>query len=99
MVEIKRYPFDWKTPVGYVACLVIQIPSIFILVEVYVDILALFVGFCTFMTDFANDLSENLRKMNEDFNRVINGNSTIIERTDIKSNFMDIIQFHSDARE
>lgn len=94
-LQNQRYPFDWKTPVGYVTCVLIQIITFYAVTSIFVIVLILIIGFCMFLTNFGNDLEENVFEMN----KMTRQSSSAIEETKIKKRFIDIIQFHSDARE
>lgn len=87
-----RCPFDWKTIIGYLACICIQIPTVFLTGQLYILTLLLILGFCYFLTDFVLDIEEHLQQLNE----------TIIEKNNAKyykfqKKFIDFIQFHTES--
>lgn len=80
-------------------CIIIQTITVYAVVILFVSGLILIIGFSMFMTDYANDLKENLFAMNEDLIKITYPNPAIFVRMKIKKRFTEIIQFHSDARE
>lgn len=95
---MERYPFDWKTPVGYIGCILIQALSFLCAAEAFIAVLVFIIGFCYFMTDFANDFRQNFLELNEYLMKA-NDNLIAIDSNEIMKRLTDLIQFHSDAKE
>lgn len=69
------------------------------MVALFVSGLIFIIGFSLLMTDYANDLKENLFAMNENLIKIKYPNPAIFARMKMKKSFTEIIQFHSDAIE
>lgn len=95
-----RYPFDWKSPIGFFGCFFIQLSSVYIFVEIYTCAIVLTVGFCSFLADFATDIEQKLLQLNE-YVLELKGKKklTVEERNELKKKMIDIFCFHSEARE
>lgn len=91
---MKRFIFDWKTPIGYTLCGIIQALVIFGTAELFICTLLLTIGFCLFIIDFISDVEENLHQFNDHFLRAPYPN-----RVEMKSKLLAIIRFHSKAKE
>lgn len=94
-----RFPFDWKTPIGYVFCSFIETKIIYVQVLLFSSILALTVGFCLFIASFANDIKEKIHQLNKYIISLEAGNWTTEQRAECKKKIQEIIQFHTKARE
>ena len=91
------YPFDWKTPLGYVVCVFIQVITLIAAIDLYVSVVVLTIGFCMLIADFASDIKEKLRQ----FNRILISSDelTTDDRIVLKKRLSEFIEFHSEARE
>lgn len=79
---------------------VIQSATIFAASALFVVTLILVIGICNFGVSFVSDIEENLRNLNDDI--VLSTEQKIvssIEWTEIRAKFIEIIQFHADAKE
>ena len=94
-----RYPFNWTTPTGYLACSSIQIISVIPAAILYTSIMISTLGFCLFAIDFVNDIEENLRQLN--YFLITSEDQELIgkERLNAKKRLTDIMIFHSEAKE
>lgn len=91
MSIISRYPFDWKTPGGYMFCLCIQTGGVLIFIKILLCTLILSIGFCMIMIEFVSDIEANLRHLNR---KIVSK-----KKIDVKNKLFDIIEFHSEAIE
>lgn len=95
-----RYPFEWRTPIGYIGCVLIQIPTLFVDAEFYVSTLNLIIGCCAFISSLVSDLKEEIRQFNV---RLIElkskKKSSEREVAELKKELNKIIQFYVDSRE
>lgn len=92
------YPFDWRTPLGYVACVSIQAVQLITLAEIYVSGIMFTIGVCMQISNFASDIKEKL----DQFNRIIISSEselTIDDQTILRKRLNEIIEFHAEARE
>lgn len=94
---IFRLPFEWDTPIGYSLCIMIQIPILYLLADMYIFITLFATTLCIFVTDFVTDIEERLRSLNEIMldQKMLIGN----KQMEITQKLIDIIQFHSQTRE
>lgn len=93
------FPFDWKTPFGYVSCVLIELFVVFAACELYVSVVGLTVGVCMVIADFASDNKEKLHQ----FNRILTGLEDLEisakDRVMLKKKLTEIIEFNVEARE
>lgn len=66
---------------------------------IFVNVLILVIGFCTFAAEFASDLKQSLRPIQKDLILLDINGSNAIRITKIKQKFSDFIDFHSEARQ
>lgn len=99
LICIRRFPFDYHNPIGYAVSFLIQSATIFAASALFVVTLILVIGICNFGVSFVSDIEENLRKLNDDI--VLSTEQTLSSAkwTEIRAKFIDIIQFHADAKE
>lgn len=98
---ISRYPFNWKTPFGYIVAMSFQL-FMFIIALIICFSSKLFpISFCVFLTAFCEDLENDLHEQNE--NMRIHAASKIRQtnanRNEMKQNICGIIRFHCDAKQ
>lgn len=94
----QRYPFDWRTPKGYAACMIDQSIFVYVLVKIYMCSLSSTIGHCVYTASFITDIEENLRELNEEFigtNFII---MTFRKQREMCRKFTEIIEFYSNAR-
>ncbi|XP_055296830.1 odorant receptor 22c-like [Sitodiplosis mosellana] len=93
-----KYPFNWKTPFGYMVCAFIQTITVHAAGQIFVSVLILVVGFCIFVRAFISDIQDNLLQLNEDFETEIDRlNLCTKERVELKEKLIGIIEFHSES--
>lgn len=95
--SILSYPFDWRKPIGFAACILIQSLLSYTIVNVYAFTLSSTIGHCIFAAAFISDLEVHLRELNDQFRGMIHENAQ--NQLEIRRKFIEIIQFHSNARE
>lgn len=84
------YPFEWRTPFGYVVAFIEQtVCCTCITVSVHC-VLCLLIGFCRITTSFIADIESELQAINE--GQII-GNEKVL-----KQKLHNIIQFHSNIK-
>lgn len=86
-----RYPFEWKSPIGYLAAYFCQLTGTFCCNLTSTTVVTLFIGSCWLDSAFIEDITNNLSLLNKS-----NANNSG-DRTK-KDIFRDIIQFHVDIR-
>lgn len=94
-----RYPFDWKTPIGYAVCIFIQLSKIHLIVEVYTSGMVVTIGYCLFVYAFVSDIEEKLLQLNENVVGLDGKKLTARDQTMLMTKFSEIIEFHTEARE
>lgn len=87
---ILRYPFNWKTPFGYIICALIQTITQFVAGGIFVAILIMVVGFCSLVKAFILDIEENLIQLNE-------GVVECKQQVKMMKKLFDVIEFHSES--
>lgn len=78
---------------------VIQSATIFAASALFVVTLILVIGICNFGVSFVSDIEENLRNLNDDIVLPTEQKLSLTEWTEIRAKFIEIIQFHADAKE
>lgn len=91
--------FDWQKPIGYIACQAVQAISIFTIANVFACSLNTTIGHCVYAADFVTDLEESLREFNEQFDGKNENRMDSRKQLEIQRNFIEIIEFYSNARE
>lgn len=98
--ETLRFPVDERTPFGYLIAGSIEVVSNTTAAIMFAISLGINFGICSFLSDFVSDLEENLRQLDQQYiTAKINKELTIEKRIEMNRNFLDIIQFHAEARE
>lgn len=92
---VMRFPFDWKTPLGYLAVISTQSAQTLITGMQFISVLMLISGFCSFSSDFVSDIEQAVRE----FNRIAMQQTslTIKEEIELKQRLNGIAQFHAEA--
>lgn len=93
------YPFDWKTPVGYLISSCIQTATAFHSVAMFICTLSFTVGYCLFAFDFVFDIDESLRMLNYYLVAAKDRELSKEEKLNVKHRLIGIMTFHSDAKE
>lgn len=93
----KRFPVDDKTPVGFLIAGSIEVVLNVSAAVVFAITLGLNYGICCFLTDFILDLEENLRQLDTKAKHYKKLSPTKL--IEMKTNFIDVIQFYGDSRE
>lgn len=96
---VQRYPFDWSTPIGYLACCFLQIPPIFAAPDLFMYALVLVIGFSLFSQDFISDIELNLHRLNDDLHASEENSPTAKQYMEMKIKLFGIIQFHSEVKQ
>lgn len=94
-----RFPFDWKTRIGYLICILLQFPPTMATGELFICIIIPPIGFCLFLYDFVSDIEINLRLLNANWHKTVKNSSNIDGKTEMKRKLLSIIQFHSEAKQ
>lgn len=95
--NLSRLPFNWKTPIGYLAAALIQSATITFATELFIIILVKTIGLCLFVTDFALDLEQDLHRFNSDLIERNDERFSTFKRIDMKTKLIHIILFQSEA--
>lgn len=92
-------PFNWRTPVGFLACFLIETIIWFTGTQIYIAIVILTIGFCTFAVGFGVDLEKTVNQLQQDINALQHDKLSIGKTVEIKVKLSQFIRFHSTARE
>lgn len=98
---ICRYPFNWKTPFGYIAAMSFQLFIFIISLIICFSSMLFPISFCVFLTAFCEDLENDLHEQNENL-RIHSApkiGQTNANRNEMKQKICDIIRFHCDAKQ
>lgn len=86
-----RYPFDWKSPAGYLVAWLSQFAGGASVASIYTQFLNIFIGSCWFFTFTAEDITQDVVAFN-----IMQSAATKAELT---RRFCDIVQIYSDAKQ
>lgn len=87
-----RFPFNWKTPLGYLIAFLIEYVAMCAEVCTFIPLLSFFIGTCWVVAAFAKDLTDQLTHLNYH-------GQTNQSHAELKGNFNKILQLYSDARQ
>lgn len=94
------YPFNWRTPPGYVASFSIQAAQMYAGVEIYIPVIMLTIGVSMQTANFAADIKEKLRQFNRILILSVNGDEfSATDQVILRKKLNEIIEFYSEARE
>lgn len=96
---LSRYPFDWKTPSGYLGCISIQISATFTLSALFTYTILLTIAFCMVTISFVQEIEGNLRNLNRKLITTENEKLSVAKQIKIKRKFFEIIRFYLEIRE
>lgn len=91
-----RFPFDWKTPFGYLVGVSIQGVSMWSVVFCVHNALCLLVGLCWIMIAFIIDIETEFKTLNKKYRHK---NGQFIKYKEFRQQFYQIVQFHSDVKQ
>lgn len=91
--RFRRMPFDWKSPLTFLAAASLQIVALYFILLSSYCFLCFLIGFCWTIILFSKDIVAEVRALDD----VAKENSKKL--TKIKSKLIDIIQFHSKAKQ
>lgn len=86
------YPFDWKTPVGYLVAWFSQFTAFCAAFSISIPNISFFFGSCWLFIFVADDITKDLSTFNA--GKVKNGNRVVKLKR-----FCDIIQVYTDAKQ
>lgn len=95
-IFISRLPFDWKTPLGYLATLSLEFIGAFYTAMFLVAIACFLVGSCWLLISFIEDITSDLSLLTEN-NETSDGTSD--GTSDVIVRFYEIVQFYSDVEQ
>lgn len=93
------FPFDSKTPSGFLASGFFEALAGSLTGELFFDTLALTAGFCLYAIEFAADANEILENLNSDLESGDKQKHTDAELIEIRKKFNEITRFHSEVIE
>lgn len=88
-----RYPFDWKSPPGYLVAWLAQFAGGAISGCIYGQFLSVFIASCWLFTFVAEDITQDVTAFNRQSTKAVKC------RAELKKRFCDIIQTYSDAKQ
>lgn len=91
-LSVRRIPFDWKTPQGYLIVFIDQCAACYFLCLSCTSIMCFAIGTCMMITSILRDIANDLSLLNEPI--IFNA-----RRNKIAQQFYDIIQLHCDAKQ
>lgn len=94
-----RYPFNWNTLLGYLVCLILQVPPVLAAADLFMFTLILAIGFCLILQDFVSDIVLSLQQLTDDLRRSGENSSNFEQQIELKKKLYDIMQFHSEAKQ
>lgn len=101
IISISRFPFDWKTPIGYIVAIIFQ--SILMCITTMNCTCAILfpIAHCVFLITFCFDLQKELRTLNKIIKSKCGENKKrpTNRYIEIKKQLSKIIQFQCEAKE
>lgn len=99
MFSFQSYPFDWRKPLGFAACITEQSVFVYSLGRIYTCSLISTIGHCLYAGALTSDAEENLRELNEEFNEIDHKMMSFQKRLEVRRKFIEIIEFYLSSRE
>lgn len=93
MILFLRFPFDWKTPFGYLVAFALQSSGCICISWVYAQFTSFLFGSCWFFIFVAKDITTDFDTFNADV-KSQDGN-----RQKLRENFCNLIEIFSDAKQ
>lgn len=93
MFNFDRFPFDWKTPLGYSIAFLSQAAGSLTILVAYIQLVNLIVGSCWIFIVIAGDITKDATAFNKEAH-TSNGN-----RIEMVKRFRDLVQTYSDAKQ
>lgn len=90
------FPFDWRTPRGYVLLQCVQVITGLAIIEIFLYRINLILGFYLYLIAFKSDMKERFRQFDNDCGCKKNGKSVFNGMISKKIN--DILRFHAESR-
>lgn len=92
-----RLPYNWKQPIPYIVTMCMESIGFICACIVFVAILFMFIGICSFLITFISDMEDEIHALNDKIEIEPNIYLTPAHYCAIKRKLFDIIQFHLDA--
>lgn len=96
-----RYPFNWKTPIGYMMIVFYQSVVTYLTASILFYSMLMTVAHCMFIVSFCTDVKNDIRMLNEfikiESDKKKKFSAAAINK--IKKMLKDIILFHVDTKE
>lgn len=93
--HLQRWPFNWKTPSGYLVAWLAQLAGIACIFIVAITFFGIIFGSSWLFIVIAKDISNDMAAFNQTVEKPLKGN----DRKDAIKRFSDIVQKYSDAKE
>lgn len=90
----RRWPFDWKTPFGYLMSWLIEFTGTIIVGMIAIPCFNMIVGSCWLLIVIAKDITNDVTL----FNNIVKKLEKCV-RAETTESFFDIIQNYSDTKE
>lgn len=97
LLKNRRYPFDYKTHFGFILAYFFQSLVGFTVVFLFVLQMNFAAGFIWFAYAFTADLTECLRELNFDLERLQNEKTTVAKQIQMNKRIAGVVRFHSKA--
>lgn len=92
IIDFTRYPFNWKTPLGYFVAFILQCAGALSLACTYGHFIYLIVASSWLFIVFANDITKDMVEFNK---TALSSNGN---RTELTGSIRDLMQIYSDAK-
>lgn len=93
------YPFDWKTPIGYFICCIIQMQLGYVTVLDFMFAITLICGFCVLLAATISDLERSLCQLNQILGSTKDHKISTEEHVNLISSFVSNFRFHFEMKE
>lgn len=98
MCVCKRWPFDWKTPIGYLVAWVVQGAEFAAAGTIGIPCYNIIFGsnwlFIAMVEDITNDIVEFNNRV-----KILKANNEVSDRAKLKKSFCNVIQNYSDVKQ
>lgn len=93
LIEL-RYPFDWRTPFGYLVASLAQFVGTLTVESIYIQFLNIVFGSCWLFIFVAEDIIQDVDAFNTSIKAISNES-----HTELTKRFCDLLRIYSDAKQ
>lgn len=97
ILQLSRYPFNWKTSLGYLACIIIQALTIYVASGVFTARWIISIGYCEFSNALILDLKKDLQEIRRMLSelRKMSRPKRKLAQIEIAKKLVEFVNFHS----